>query len=120
MVLTFLAPILTGFSGAVFLKEPHSLKEVLAGLCSFVGVILIARPQFLFGSLQMVTGPDVIPNQRMLSIVAAFILVVGSTGAFIIIRRIGKRAHVFHLMASLSSQCVLASTLGCAQFKFSE
>ena len=30
-VLTFLTPILTGFSGAIFLKEPLSLKELLAG-----------------------------------------------------------------------------------------
>jgi hypothetical protein len=29
--LTFLVPILTGFSGAVFLKEPLSLSELLAG-----------------------------------------------------------------------------------------
>ncbi|KAF8260012.1 hypothetical protein EI94DRAFT_944170 [Lactarius quietus] len=49
-VLTFIAPILTGFSGAVFLKEPLSIKETLAGLCSFVGVVLIARPEFLFGN----------------------------------------------------------------------
>jgi threonine/homoserine efflux transporter RhtA len=30
-VLTFIAPILTGFSGAVFLKETLSIGEVLAG-----------------------------------------------------------------------------------------
>jgi drug/metabolite transporter (DMT)-like permease len=30
-VLSFIAPILTGFSGAVFLKEPLSLKEAPAG-----------------------------------------------------------------------------------------
>lgn len=30
-VLTFMAPILTGFSGAVFLKEPLSFKETMAG-----------------------------------------------------------------------------------------
>ncbi len=30
-VLTFIAPILTGFSAAVFLREPLSLREVLAG-----------------------------------------------------------------------------------------
>ena len=30
-VLTFIAPILTGFSGAVVLKEPLSLKETMAG-----------------------------------------------------------------------------------------
>jgi hypothetical protein len=31
VVLKFLAPILTGFSGAIFLKESLSLKDVLAG-----------------------------------------------------------------------------------------
>ena len=30
-VLTFLVPIFTGFSGALFLKEPFSLRELLAG-----------------------------------------------------------------------------------------
>jgi drug/metabolite transporter (DMT)-like permease len=30
-VLTFIAPILTGFSGAIFLKEPLSLKELFSG-----------------------------------------------------------------------------------------
>lgn len=40
-------------------------------VCSFVGVILIARPRFLFGSIQMVTDPsDVTPTQRMLSVVS--------------------------------------------------
>ena len=33
-VLTFLVPIFTGFSGALFLKEPLSLKELLAG-CAY-------------------------------------------------------------------------------------
>ncbi|KAH9047192.1 hypothetical protein EDB84DRAFT_1462573, partial [Lactarius hengduanensis] len=31
MVLSFLSPILTGFTGAIFLKEPFSLKEMFAG-----------------------------------------------------------------------------------------
>jgi drug/metabolite transporter (DMT)-like permease len=31
VVLRFLAPILTGFSGAIFLKESLSLKGILAG-----------------------------------------------------------------------------------------
>jgi hypothetical protein len=29
--LTFLAPILTGFSGAIFLKEPFSLRQTFLG-----------------------------------------------------------------------------------------
>ncbi len=31
MVLSFLSPILTGFTGAIFLKEPLALKELFAG-----------------------------------------------------------------------------------------
>jgi len=31
VVLKFLAPILTGFSGVIFLEESLSLKEVIAG-----------------------------------------------------------------------------------------
>ena len=30
-VLTFVAPILTGFLGAIFLKEPFSLREMFSG-----------------------------------------------------------------------------------------
>jgi drug/metabolite transporter (DMT)-like permease len=89
-VLTFMAPILTGFSGAVFLKEPLSIGEVLAGckhlkptltvivfhqmiVCSFLGVVLISRPQFLFGSsqgfLDLSEGlAEVTPTGRMMSI----------------------------------------------------
>ncbi|KAF8267003.1 drug/metabolite transporter [Lactarius quietus] len=116
--LSFLSPILTGFSGAVFLKETLSLREVLAGLCSFVGVILIARPQSLFGSLQMFSAPsEVTPTQRKLSVIAALIGVVGSTGAYTLIRGIRKRAHVLHSMMFFSSHCVLASTLGMILFK---
>jgi drug/metabolite transporter (DMT)-like permease len=117
-VLTFLVPILTGFSGAVFLKEPLSLRELLAGLCSFVGVLLIARPQFLFGSPQMFSDPSkVTQTQRMFSVIVALIGVVGATGAYTIIRGIGKRAHVLHFMMYFSSQCVLACTLGMILFK---
>jgi drug/metabolite transporter (DMT)-like permease len=36
VVLRFMAPILTIFSGAMFLKEGLSLKEILAGCKHFV------------------------------------------------------------------------------------
>jgi drug/metabolite transporter (DMT)-like permease len=89
-VLTFIAPILTGFSGAVFLKESLSIGEVLAGceylkptltvivihqmiVCSFLGVVLVSRPQFLFGSSREFLDPseglpEAIPAERMLSV----------------------------------------------------
>ncbi|KAH9007499.1 EamA-like transporter family-domain-containing protein [Lactarius hengduanensis] len=118
-VLTFIAPILTSFSGAVFLKEPLSFRETLSGLCSFLGVVLIARPQFLFGS-QAFSDPSeelVTPAQRMISIAAALIGVLGATAMFTVLRVIGKRAHILQSLNFFASQCVLGSTLGMVLFK---
>ena len=68
-VITFLSPTVTAFLGYVLLKENFSKKEAFAGseyfnlitmihcslifvfsVASLLGVILIARPSFLFGS----------------------------------------------------------------------
>ncbi|KAI9450011.1 hypothetical protein BJY52DRAFT_1419732 [Lactarius psammicola] len=126
MVLSFLSPILTGFTGAMFLKEPLSLKELFAGLCSFLGVVLIARPQFLFvrlhasrsaGDIPADLSKVATPEQRMLSVIAALIGVLGATGAYTSLRAIGKRAHTLHSITFFSSQCVLASTAGMIIFK---
>ena len=66
--LQFLSPMFTALGGAIFLHEPFALCELMAGcargdsLCftgaessyfavvSLMGVVLIARPQFWFGT----------------------------------------------------------------------
>ncbi|KAH9052765.1 integral membrane protein DUF6 [Lactarius vividus] len=118
-VLTFIAPILTSFSGAVFLKEPLSFRETLSGLCSFLGVVLIARPQFLFGS-QAFSDPSeelVTPAQRMISIAAALIGVLGATAMFTVLRAIGTRAHILQSLNFFASLSVLGSALGMVLLK---
>ncbi|KAH9974986.1 hypothetical protein BGW80DRAFT_1444588 [Lactifluus volemus] len=118
-VLTFVAPILTVFAGAIFLKETLSLKDTCAGLCSFFGVLLIARPHFLFGSPKGEPFGAVTPWERMLSVCAALVGVLGITGSYIILRAIGNRAHTLHSLSSLSSQCVLISTIAMMVLKIS-
>ena len=87
MVLKFFVPFLTGLSGAIFLKDPYTIKEILVGgkdflgyfrrvryllvsVCSFFGVMLIARPPFLFGSPQSDQPMVGTPAQRMISIMS--------------------------------------------------
>lgn len=48
-VITFLSPITTAIGGAIFLGERLVVMEYLAAVASLVGVVLIARPPFLFG-----------------------------------------------------------------------
>ncbi|EPQ53269.1 DUF6-domain-containing protein [Gloeophyllum trabeum ATCC 11539] len=125
-VLTFLSPFTTAIAGAVLLKEKFTLKEALAGVCSFIGVVLIARPEFLFGaemaapdSGHVIDGAHVIqpsakgtPAQRLGAVGVALLGVLGATGAYTSIRAIGKRAHAMHSMVAFSAYCVVAASIG--------
>ncbi|KAI9059468.1 DUF6-domain-containing protein [Trametes sanguinea] len=128
-VLTFLAPMCTAITGAVLLHEPFSWREALAGLASLLGVVLIARPEFLFGKQHQVVPPidighvvegvhnevgdilTVTPAQRVGAVGVALLGVLGATGAYTSIRAVGKRAHPLHNLVSFSSQCVIVATL---------
>jgi len=125
-VITFLAPLLTAFSGAFFLGEKFSRREVFAGFFSLVGVVLIARPPFLFGSGGE-GGPElpstgdappgfpsreVTPEQRLIAVGVGLLGVFGSTGAYTTLRAIGKRAHPLHSLVSFSLQSILVATIG--------
>jgi len=118
-VITFLGPMLSGYMCHVLLRDPFTRKEQLASLVALAGVVLIARPTFLFGastpptipvdsagnsnqtiplsSPHNVTGEakhdEPTPAQRLLAILVALIGVLGAAGAFTTIRYIGKRAH---------------------------
>ncbi|KAE8223126.1 hypothetical protein CF319_g3790 [Tilletia indica] len=48
-VITFLSPLATALLAAPLLKEPLHSRQLVAGLVSVAGVVLIARPHFLFG-----------------------------------------------------------------------
>ncbi|KAI0290235.1 hypothetical protein BC826DRAFT_1027928 [Russula brevipes] len=96
-VLTFIAPILTGFSGAIFLKEPLSLKEFFLGVSHNLFLV------FQRGLSEVVT-----PNKRMLSVIAALLGVLGATGTFTVTRAIGKRAHPLHCLTYHSCMIVFA------------
>lgn len=48
-VITFLGPLATGLLGYIVLREPFTLRETMGGIISLAGVVLIARPAFIFG-----------------------------------------------------------------------
>lgn len=48
-VITFLGPLATGLLGFLVLGEPFTAREALGGIISLSGVVLIARPAFIFG-----------------------------------------------------------------------
>ncbi|KAF8057617.1 drug/metabolite transporter superfamily [Lyophyllum atratum] len=117
-VLTFLAPLCTGICGAIFLKERYTAREAFASIFSLFGVVLIARPAFLFGDVNTIHTLSTDPNsetvtseQRLIAVGVSLIGVLGATGAYTSITAIGKRAHPLHAMTSFSSQCVIVAVI---------
>lgn len=115
-VLTFLAPILTGYFGRIFLKEPFLRTELYAGILSLLGVILIARPQSLFGTGSATAG-NATGLQRLSAVGVALLGVLGAASAYITIRAIGNRSHpmISVSMFSLYATCVSAIGLAVLQ-----
>ena len=110
-VLTFLTPILTGYFGRIFLKEPFLRTELYAGFVSLLGVVLIARPQWLFGT-ESSTVRDATGLQRLAAVGVALLGVLGAAGAFISIRAIGSRAHPLISVSMFSLYATLVSAAG--------
>ena len=52
-VIVFTAPLFTCIFGSLFLGEPFGPIEIFAAVLSFAGVILVARPKFIFGIIHM-------------------------------------------------------------------
>ncbi|KAF3146611.1 hypothetical protein TWF703_003881 [Orbilia oligospora] len=134
-VITFLAPSVAGFACYIILKEPFTKTEMIAGLVSLLGVVLIARPTVLFsggssdpkdqgstGSGGTEPSPtqggirldidEATPSQRFTAIMVALLGVLGAASAYTTIRWIGKRAHPLISVNYFSAWCVIVSFLG--------
>lgn len=115
-VITFLAPIVTCWACSFLLHEPFTRNEQIAGIISFFGVVLIARPTYLLPHHSdmppVASGAGVgIPStnatvpaglqepnpitstQRLKAVGVALVGVLGVASAYTTIRWIGKRAH---------------------------
>jgi len=112
-VLMFLTPTLTGVVSYFLLKEHFSRKQSMAGLCSLIGVVLIARPASLFGehSGESSNAPGITSSQRFIAVGVSLVGVVGAAGAYTSMRAIGKNAHSMHSMAYFSLYSFVVSSV---------
>lgn len=114
--ITFLSPLVTGVTAAVLLEEPFSRREAVAGVGSLLGVLLIAKPSFLFGEAGQKNFPssgggdtppldnseshgDPNAKRRLLGVVIALLGVFCMSGAWVSLRKIGRSASTYHSIA---------------------
>lgn len=130
-MITFLAPIVACWACSFLLHEPFTRNEQIAGLISFLGVVLIARPTSLLPHHSDVppiasgagngipstnaTSPaglnHVTSAQRLSAVGVALIGVLGAASAYTTIRWIGKRAHPLISVNYFAAWSTIVSTV---------
>ena len=105
----FLLPCATGFLGHLILNEPYTSVEKLSSIVSLIGVLLIARPPFLFGrnsfglNILNIDNDDLITGfENVIGVILVLVNVLGAALAYISTRHIGKRAHPMHVITYFS------------------
>ena len=103
---------------ALLFREPLSKKILVAGLVSFAGVIIIAKPPFLFPRDDDVPAANA--AMRTFAVVMLLLSTLTATVSYTLIRVIGHRAHAlisvnyYALMSTLGAGVYLlfASNVG--------
>ncbi|CDR37557.1 CYFA0S01e12112g1_1 [Cyberlindnera fabianii] len=115
-VISFLVPSMTGFLAWILLSEAWTSVEASGALISLLGVVMIARPAFLFGVPDSSPANDGAetsdPKKRLIATVIALVGVLGTSGVYIVIRFIGKRVHSLILVQYYSIVACTISFLG--------
>lgn len=94
--ITFLIPMFTAFLAWITLGERYSFLEGACAVCSLLGVLLIAKPAFLFGNSGVSEGDSAESSSSELRLLASAVGLIGVCGAssvYIVLRKIGKLCH---------------------------
>ncbi|KAJ6190173.1 hypothetical protein N7519_000194 [Penicillium mononematosum] len=129
-VITFLSPIISCYACSLLIPgETFSRKQLLAGLISLGGVVLIARPFSKRDPSMTIATPtataawalglststvDRPPSEtdsyhHVMATIVAFLGVLGASGAYTSIRMIGRRAHPLVSVTYFSSVTTVIS-----------
>lgn len=117
VLITFLSPTLAIILAWVVLRERINRWEVLGSVTSFVGVVLIIRPPFLFGHSPTGDAAENIvetsnPGDRLLATLVALWGAFCGSSVYIIIRFIGKRAHAIINVSYFALITLIISAVG--------
>lgn len=93
--ITFLIPMVTTFFAWIVLGERYSLLEGICGFLSLVGVVFVAKPDFIFGAGNTEEGSNESSSSdlRLLGTGVGLIGVCGASSVYVLLRKIGKLAH---------------------------
>ncbi|XP_047464510.1 solute carrier family 35 member G1 [Mugil cephalus] len=92
-VIMFSNPVFTSLLAWIFLKEKCTIWDCVFTVFTLTGVILIARPPFLFGD--HTRGIEGNYSNHIKGTIAAFAGAIGAAFTFVILRKLGKSVHYY-------------------------
>uniref|UniRef100_UPI003AB0AAB2 solute carrier family 35 member G1 n=1 Tax=Centroberyx gerrardi TaxID=166262 RepID=UPI003AB0AAB2 len=92
-VIMFSNPVFTSLLAWIFLKEKCTIWDCVFTVFTITGVILIARPPFLFG--ERLHGIEGNYNKHIKGTIAAFAGALGAACTFVVLRKMGKSVHYY-------------------------
>lgn len=92
-VITFSNPVFTSLLAWIFLKERCSVWDVIFTISTLTGVVLIARPPFLFGG--EISDIENNYDNHLKGTVAAFVSAIAVACTMVILRKMGKNVHYY-------------------------
>ncbi|XP_008275810.1 solute carrier family 35 member G1 [Stegastes partitus] len=92
-VIMFSNPVFTSLLAWVFLKEKCTIWDCAFTVFTLTGVILIARPPFLFG--ERVRGIESNYTNHIKGTIAAFGGALAAACTFVVLRKMGKSVHYY-------------------------
>ena len=117
-VIFYTSPVYTAILGRIFLKESVSKFDLVAMLLSIGGVVLIARPTFLFGSLGESSSTAQIWVPTLLAVTSAICHACSIVLTRKISKAVGTRVVVFYVAVVGSVISFAASLISNSGFKF--
>ncbi|KAM9716083.1 solute carrier family 35 member G1 [Menidia menidia] len=92
-VIMFSNPVFTSLLAWIFLKEKCTIWDCVFTVFTLTGVILIARPPFLFG--ENIHGIEGNYTNHVKGTIAAFAGAIAAAFTFVVLRKMGKSVHYY-------------------------
>ncbi|XP_031699365.1 solute carrier family 35 member G1 [Anarrhichthys ocellatus] len=92
-VIMFSNPVFTSLLAWIFLKERCTIWDCVFTVFTISGVLLIARPPFLFGEHRR--GIEGNYGNHIKGTIAAFAGAIGASCTFVVLRKMGKSVHYY-------------------------
>ncbi|CAO0793567.1 unnamed protein product [Mucor circinelloides] len=119
-VVFFLGPAFTAILASIVLGEAFTLFDGICSVACMVGVVLVSKPQFLFGHDDQQDVPqdrDISEWQRLFAVLCALVGAMMSAVAYVTVRKIGRGAHYMVHVVYFGLVSIVVAPIGMTVFQ---